>query len=339
MGNIDRYELNKQADQIEYVLGQHRIQGHVRGGTITPRQVQYEYVPSMGVRVNRVSRLAEEIAMALGSAAVRVNRKGDAIAIEVPRAKTEPIRLLPLCKKVGEVPPATALLGIDEDGHPLLLKLTSPEVAHVMIAGTTGSGKTSLARSLMASLAYFNSPEDLNLFLIDPKRRGFIALAQLPHTVGEVADNVPAAIAQLERAVNEMERRDKANEDKPTVVVAVDELADLVQSGGRAVEKMLARLAQRGRQSGFHLVACTQKPTAGMIGSSMVANFPVRLVGTVASKAEARYATGMTDSGAEKLGGQGDFLLVSRGKLLRFQAGWLGAKDFRAIVDTVNGGV
>lgn len=335
MQKFTKQELDKQADQIEYVLERHRIRGHVRGGTITPRLVQFEYVPSMGVRVKKVSRLSAEIAMALGSQDVRITRKGNAITIEIPRAKTEPIRLLRLCQNIGDVPKATAVLGIDESGHPLLLKLTSPDVAHVLIAGTTGSGKTSLARSLMASLALFNSPDELNFVLIDPKRRGFYALANLPHTIGEVADDVPTAIAQLERAVTEMERRDKAGEDQPMVVLAVDELADLIQSGGSAVERMLARLAQRGRQAGFHLVACTQKPTAAMIGSSMVANFPIRLVGAVASKDEARYATGIADSGADKLGGKGDFLLIAKGNALRFQAGWLGSGDFQTIMETV----
>ncbi len=331
MKEFSQQELNHQADQIEHVLKRHRIQGHIRGGTVTPRVVQFEYVPSIGMRVSRVSRLSEEIALALGSRTARINRRGDAIAIEIPRSQPEPVRLLNLCQNIGDVPPATAVLGIDEDGHPLLLKLTSPDVAHVLIAGTTGSGKTSLARSLMASLALFNEPDKLNFVLIDPKRRGFFALARLPHATTEIADNPAMAIAELERVIAEMERRDRAHENEPLIVVAVDELADLIQSGGRTVERLLARVAQRGRQAGIHLVACTQKPTAAMIGSSMTANFPVRLVGTVASKDEARYATGIPESGAEKLEGKGDFLLVGKGHPIRFQSGWLGAEDFDTV--------
>ena len=105
-----------------------------------------------------------------------------------------------------------------------------------------------------------------------------------------------------------------------------------MQTGGKPVEDALTRLAQRGRQAGIHLVACTQKPTAALIGAAMKANFPVRLVGATASKDEARYATGIKDSGAEKLEGKGDFLLVARGDALRFQAAWLGRDDLAAVV-------
>jgi len=113
----------------------------------------------------------------------------------------------------------------------------------------------------------------------------------------------------------------------------VDELADLLQSGGKPVETALTRLVQRGREAGIHLVSCTQKPTAGLIGGAMKANYPVRLVGAVAGKDEARYATGLSDSGAEKLAGAGDFLLVVKGEALRFQAAWLSAADLRASVE------
>jgi S-DNA-T family DNA segregation ATPase FtsK/SpoIIIE len=123
------------------------------------------------------------------------------------------------------------------------------------------------------------------------------------------------------------------------LIVAIDELADLLQTGGKEVEMLITRLAQRGREAGIHLVACTQKPTAALIGGSMKANFPVRLVGAVASRDEARYATGMRDSGAEKLEGKGDFLLIARGDALRFQAAWFGPEDLatvKAQVDAIS---
>src|SRR5690606_16378833 len=129
-----------------------------------------------------------------------------------------------------------------------------------------------------------------------------------------------------------MERRDKAGSNSPTLVVAVDELADLLQTGGQATEALLTRLTQRGREAGIHLVACTQKPTAALIGGAMKANFPVRLVGAVASRDEARYATGMRDSGAEKLEGKGDFLLIARGDAMRFQAAWFGPEDLATVM-------
>jgi DNA segregation ATPase FtsK/SpoIIIE, S-DNA-T family len=120
--------------------------------------------------------------------------------------------------------------------------------------------------------------------------------------------------------------------------MAIDELADLLQTGGAVAEALLTRLSQRGREAGIHLVACTQKPSAALIGGAIRANFPVRLVGTVASRDEARYATGLPDSGAEKLEGKGDFLLVSKGETVRFQAAWLGPNDLNTVLAALIGG-
>jgi S-DNA-T family DNA segregation ATPase FtsK/SpoIIIE len=193
--------------------------------------------------------------------------------------------------------------------------------------GTTGSGKTALARTMLASLALANRPADLQMVLIDPKGRGFAALNGLPHVTRRAFADSMAAAVELTRVVDEMERRDRQNISKPLLVVAIDELADLLQTGGKAADAALTRLAQRGREAGIHLIACTQKPSASLIGSAIKANFPVRLVGSVASRDEARHASGITDSGAETLEGKGDFLLITRGEATRFQAAWIGEAE------------
>jgi S-DNA-T family DNA segregation ATPase FtsK/SpoIIIE len=274
----------------------------------------------------------------LGKREARIYRKGSAIHVEVPRAKTEPVRLLPLCNQLAVAPPFTAVLGVEENGTPLLIRLTAPDVAHILIAGTTGSGKTALARTLLTSLAMHNRQTEVQLVLIDPKGRGFGPLAALPHVLGPVVADTTEAIARLRWVVQEMEQRDRAGSNRPLLVVAVDELADLLHTGGAAVEAMLTRLAQRGREAGIHLVACTQKPTAALIGGAMKANFPVRLVGAVASREEARYATGLRDSGAEKLEGKGDFLLIAKGEAIRFQAAWLGPHDLDVVLNRLRQG-
>jgi S-DNA-T family DNA segregation ATPase FtsK/SpoIIIE len=184
----------------------------------------------------------------------------------------------------------------------------------------------------------YNRQSQVQLVLVDPKGRGFAALGALPHALGGVVSTTEGAIERLRWLVMEMERRDQAGISRPALVVGVDELADLLQSGGAAVEAMLTRLSQRGREAGVHLIACTQKPTAALIGGAMKANFPVRLVGAVASKDEARYASGITDSGAEKLEGKGDFLLVTKGDTVRFQAAWIGSGDFQAVAEGVRAG-
>lgn len=326
-----RQQLDHQADQIEDVLRSHGIAGCVRGGVITPRYVQFHLAAPLGTKVRRVTALADEIALALGFREVRIRRSGGLFHLEAPVAERRPVRLLRLCQRLDHVPPATAVLGVDDTGAPLLLRLSAPDVAHVLIAGTTGSGKTALARTLFASLAKYNDPTQLGLVLIDPKQRGFAPLRCLPQMVGDVVIDSSAAAARLAALVMEMQRRDGVGTNQPTLIVGIDELADLLQTGGAAVEASLTRLAQRGRQAGIHLVVCTQKPTAGLLGSAVTANLPVRLVGAVASKDEARYATGIADSGAEKLEGMGDFLLVAKGAVIRFQAAWLGSEDLHAL--------
>lgn len=331
-----RRTLEMQADMIEEVLARHKVKSRVKGGAVMPRYVRFQLVTEMGTRVNKVASLAEEIALALGKREARIYRQGASINVEVPRSQPEPIRLLRLAARLATPPPVTAVLGVEENGTPLLLRLTSSNVAHVLIAGTTGSGKTALARTLLTSLAMYNRQRDVQLILIDPKGRGFKPLASLPHALGPLVRTPEATERRLRWLVAEMERRDREALDRPALIVAVDELADLLQTGGRPVEQMLTRIAQRGREAGIHLVACTQKPTAALIGGTMKANFPVRLVGSVVSKDEARFATGVSDSGAEKLEGRGDFLLVARAQVIRFQAAWLGPQDTASVTQHLN---
>jgi S-DNA-T family DNA segregation ATPase FtsK/SpoIIIE len=333
-----RRTLNMQADTIEAVMARHKVAGRVKGGVVTPRFVQFQISTEVGAKVKQVTNLADEFALALGKREARVYRKDGAINVEIPRAEVEPVRLLPLCSCLATVPAFAAVLGVEEDGTPLLIRLTAPDVAHILVVGTTGSGKTALARTLLTSLAMHNRQTQIQLILIDPKGRGLGPLAALPHVLGNVVSDSQAAIERLRWVVEEMERRDREQVNRPLLVVAIDELADLLQTGGAVAEALITRISQRGREAGIHLVACTQKPTAALIGGAIKANFPIRLVGTVASRDEARYATGLADSGAEKLEGKGDFLLVSKGECVRFQAAWMGPQDLELVVSTLTGG-
>lgn len=327
----DRAWLERSADQIEAILAQHKAGGQVLGGVVTPRFIQFRVQPDPSVRVNRIVALAEEIALGLGCTAVRISRSGGYVNVELPRELEGPVRLLQLNASLEAVPPNAAILGLEEAGQPLLLRLPAPDVVHILIAGTTGSGKSALARTILASLALNNDAQLLRLVLIDPKGRGFAPLSRLPHVEGGLVSEPAAAALQLRLLVREMERRDSEHVSTPLLVVAIDELADLLQTGGKPVEGAITRLAQRGREAGVHILACTQKPTAGIIGSAMKANFPVRLVGAVASRDEARHATGIADSGAEKLAGRGDFLLITKGETIRFQAAWISDEECRSL--------
>jgi S-DNA-T family DNA segregation ATPase FtsK/SpoIIIE len=336
MPAFSRQQLDSQADRIESILAMHKAPGRVLGATVCPRFVQFRVAPAAKVKVNRYTGLNEEIALALASPRVRIFRDGSFVNIEVGREESDPVRLLEMSDSLGDAPPAaTALLGLDERGNPLLLRLSASTVVHTLVAGTTGSGKTALARTMLASLALHNHPDHLQISLIDPKGRGFGMLERLPHVVEPMVSDVDGALIRLREVVAEMEARDAEGRNRPLLVVAIDELADLIQTGGKQVEAALTRLAQRGREAGIHLIACTQKPSAALIGSAMKANFPVRLVGSVASKEEARHATGISDSGAEQLGGKGDFLLIASATPTRFQAAWMGPGEFRILCDRV----
>ena len=156
--------LHFQADRIELVLSSHRVPVRVTGGTVSPRLVRYQLSTPLGVRVKRVAGLAEEIALSLGAPSCRVYRQEGQVQVEVPRHDSQMVPLLDLCRRLAQegprgqatVPPVTAVLGLDQEGVPLLLRLPSPNVAHALIAGTTGSGKTALARTIVASLALHN---------------------------------------------------------------------------------------------------------------------------------------------------------------------------------------
>ena len=333
--------LNMQADRIESVLASHRVPARVQGGTVSPRWVRFNISPALGARIATVRNLSEELAMALGAQDVRVARAGEELTVEMPRPDAEPVRLLSLMRSLANVPPLTACLGIADDGRPLLLRLPSPEVAHVLVAGTTGSGKTELMRTLILSLAMTNRQSKLQIALIDPKRRGFAPLAGLPHVLEDVASTPDAIWALLHKLTSEMERRDRDGITSPHIVIAVDELLDVLaldgmsgsgRAPGKEIETTLTRIAQRGREAGLHLVAGAQKPSSAVIGSLLKANFPTRLVGRVGSSEDARVATGLAGSGAEKLLGRGDFLAVAAGQTVRFQVAWTPVQDWNLII-------
>jgi len=287
-------------------------------------------------KISSIMKLEDEIAYGLGKNSVRITRNGNRLSIEVPKTVKVGQNLIDILTTMSPPPPFCAVLGADMSGQPLAIRLTSPEVAHVLIVGQTGSGKTALTRSILCSLAYFNTPRKMQFVLIDPKSTGFGPLARLPNTVGGIIKTPEDAVAKLEELVSEMERRDHdKTRDWPQLIVAIDELADLIMASGDRIKQPITRLCQRGREGGIHVIACTQKPVASVLGGVMTANFPIKLCGAVASKGEARIATGIAGSGAEKLEGRGDFLMIKSGSPERFRSTWLDAEGFEKILRKV----
>lgn len=326
--------LDHQADGIEYTLHSHGIEASVVGGNISPRLVQFHIKLGTGVKFSRVTALAEEMALALGVPHCRVSRDGYFVKAEVPRPDPQAVKLFPLMRNLpGTIPFNSPILGLDETGVPLLLRLNSPDVAHILVSGTTGSGKTILARSMIASLALQNPPEQLRLLLIDPKGRGYRDFNGLPHLVCPVVTDPLDGLHRLKWAVRHMEKRDEKGISSPLLVIFIDELADLIMVGGKEMEMQIARLTQRGREAGIHIVACTQKPSANVIGGVARSNFPTRLVGRVVSPEDARVASGTTGSGAEKLLGRGDFLLFTNGEVNRVQGAFITQEEMLQTVE------
>jgi S-DNA-T family DNA segregation ATPase FtsK/SpoIIIE len=328
-----RQLLEYQADQIEMVLQTHRAPGRVIGGMVTPGWTRYQVVPALETKIQSIVKLSEEIALRLGAGAVRISRHGPNVHIEVPREDAQVVRFASLLRKLSEFPKQSALLGLNESGVPLLLRLPSPEVAHVLVSGTTGSGKTALAQTMALSLALNNRLSEVQLILIDPKGEGFGPLGGLPHLLRPVVHEIHQAIFLLGELVEEMVRRDREGISEPRVVIFIDEVADLMEQGGNAMNRLLTRLTQRGRSAGIHIIACTQKPLAASIGSITRSNFPVRLVGSVTSADDAKIAAGIAGTGAEKLMGRGDFLLVAKGRVTRFQVAYADTVEIRQMVN------
>jgi S-DNA-T family DNA segregation ATPase FtsK/SpoIIIE len=340
---MDNQVLNLHADKIEMVLAAHKAPARVWGGRLTPRTVQFHLAPAAQTKLARLEALTEEVALALGTPSARLTRTNGTLSLEVPRSDSRFVALTELDARIQNdehlrrivTSAGTAILGLDSEGVPLLLRLSSPDVAHCLIAGTTGSGKTELARTMLASLVQHQKPRDLQLALFDPKVRGLAPFQNAPHLLFPLVADPDHALAKMRYLVSEMERRDQLLVERPRIVVVVDELTDLLQVCGTELEMLLTRLVQRGRSAGISVLACTQKPTARAVGGLMKANFPVRLVGRVASADDARVAAGVGGTGAEKLAGRGDFLLVACGQIIRFQAAMMNS-EFQIPNSTAN---
>ena len=343
-----KQELELQADRIELVLRDYKTPARVTGGIVTPRWIQFLLQTAPGIKVNRVEALSREIALALGVSSAQVTTHRGAVRIDVPRSDPQPVKLMNMVARLPKqrIPFGTAVLGLTDDGAPLLLRLPSPDVGHVLIAGTTGSGKTALMQSLVASLALRHRRSELQLVLIDPKGYSFAKLKTLPHLLQPIVTQSDQAARALDEMVEVMEQRSRARSievdparqvrersgvTKPLIAIVIDELADLIQTSGSAVIDRLGRLTQRGREAGVHVIAATQKPSSSIVGSLIKANFPVRLVGRVVSADDARVAAGLGGTGAERLNGHGDFIAVTAAEVIRFQAAYISADEMMRV--------
>lgn len=248
--------------------------------------------------------------------------------LTLTRVQARPVQLLALAQELNRDAQlrealhvtGTAILGVANDGVPLIIRLASPDVAHVLISGMRASGKTQLARVMLASLALYQKAREVQFVVCALKADAFEFLAQTPHLLGEIAATPERALQHLRWLENELERREMEHAARPRLVVVVDELSEFVQYGGREFQVHLARLAQRGQRAGISLVVCTSKANGGDINASWRANFHVQLIGKQTNP----------NDGAEKLAGRGDFILTAGGERVRFQAAYLAPENLPA---------
>lgn len=363
-GDHNKRLLEETARELEDTLHQHGVEATLTKIVPGPTVTRYEIELAPGVKVNKVSNLAHDIAYALATPDVRllVPIPGkSAIGVEVPNRNRRMVTLGDILRSEeaqANHHPLTVGLGMDISGRAKMLDLS--ELPHVLIAGATGAGKSSCINSIVTSLLMRTTPDDVRLIMVDPKRVELGQYNGVPHLLTRVITNPKKAADALRWAVAEMDRRydlladakvrdiigyreklDKGALDPegfdrfPYVVVVVDELNDLMMVAGREVEEAIVRIAQMARAVGIHLVIATQRPSVDVITGVIKANVPSRLAFSVASQTDSRVI--IDGAGAEKLVGMGDMLVITakEPRPQRIQGAWVGEDEVHSVVEWV----
>ncbi len=326
--NIDDSELNKNSEFLEKILLDFGVEGKIKRVSYGPVVTLYEFEPASGIKVSKIVGLADDIARNTSSISTRVATipGKSTIGIEIPNSSRENVFLNEIItderfnKREIKLPIA---LGKSISGIPIVGDLFS--MPHLLIAGTTGSGKSVCINTIILSLLYKYTPEKCNLILIDPKMLELSAYEGIPHLLCPVITEAKKATAALGWAVKEMESRyklmtsvgvknidgynSKHKRHMPYIVVVVDEMSDLMLIAGKEIENYIQRLSQMARAAGIHIIMATQRPSVDVITGTIKANFPTRISFQVSSKIDSRTILG--EQGAEQLLGKGDMLFMS----------------------------
>ena len=349
-------EVAQNAMMLENVLSNFGITAKVVNATQGPTVTRYEIEPAPGVKVSRIVNLTDDIALNLAAQHIRMEAPipgKSAIGIEVPNKMTEAVHLRDVldCSDFkdarGGIPVG---LGKDIAGKPVITDLA--KMPHLLVAGTTGSGKSVCVNTLISSILFSRKPEEVKLLLIDPKMVELSIYNGIPHLMAPVVTDMKKAAAVLRWAVREMEARYKAfaasgkrdiksyNEAHPKaamplIVLIIDELADLMMTAPDDIEESISRLAQMARAAGIHMVLATQRPSVNVITGSIKANVPSRISFAVGSQIDSRTILDM--AGAEKLLGKGDMLFAPIGanKPIRVQGAFISDDEVEHLVEFV----
>lgn len=357
--SVDESELDGKIKFLIEKLAHFKIEGDVVRTYAGPVVSTFEFKPAANVKVSRILNLQDDLAMALSAETIRIQAPipgKDVVGIEIPNEKIDTIYLRELLDSKlfkESASPLTIVLGKDIVGKPFVTDLK--KLPHLLIAGTTGSGKSVGINAMILSLLYKNSPDQLRLLMIDPKMLEFSIYNDIPHLLTPVITKAKQAIVALNNMVYEMERRyalmsdnrtkniesynekvkKDGGENLPYIVVIIDELADLMMTSGKDVEYSIARLAQMARASGIHLVVATQRPSVDVVTGLIKANLPSRISYRVGQKVDSKII--LDQQGAESLLGKGDMLFTPPGStgLVRLHAPWSTEEEIEKIVDFI----
>ena len=345
-----QFNLEERSELLEKVFADFNIQIKVVNVKLGPVVTLYEILPAAGIKINSIINLADDISRSMGVGPVRISQifGTQYLGVEVPNDKRESVTIKELLSDPNfkstthKIP---ICIGKDISGNIEVIDLS--KTPHLLVAGTTGSGKSVFINTLLASLLYKFSPKQLKLILIDPKMLELSVYNDIAHLLTPVVTEPKKAIIALKWVCKEMERRyslmneegtrslegynQKASEALPYIVVFIDEMADLMMTAGKEVEHYVQRLAQMARACGIHLVMATQRPSVDIITGSIKANFPSRVSFQVASKYDSRTVLG--EIGAEQLLGNGDMLMTKNGSsLIRYQSAFISDNEVNKLI-------
>lgn len=329
-----RHRFEIQSRQIERVFARHEMVAQVDGGIADQRSIRFDLQTHLVTGWDRLRDLAGELKTALGVPDVAFSRQGGRWQLDVAFKEDPPVALLDLLAMVPDLPPHTAALGLSDDGRPVLLQFDPKDMTHMLLSGIKGAGKTSLIRTMALSLALTNRQSNVQLLILDPQTptsspayTELEPLNFLPHMLTSVVYGLETAVETLNFLANELSYREENDVTVPKLMVFVDHAASFMESGGEAVVDLLTHLVQRGEKVGIHLVLSTERPESEVIDANLRANLTVRVVGRVANRRAARDASGIENTGAENLLGGGDFLAITAGRQVIFQAAYIDDYD------------
>ena len=359
LGKADRGDINKNIEVIQNTLGSFGIQAQVTEVHKGPAVTQYALSIAMGTKLSKISALQSDLALALaapqGQLRIETPIPGrDLVGIELPNRSLEFVNLREMLQSpvMQSTKSKTAVsLGLDVSGQPVITDIS--KMPHVLIAGTTGSGKSVLINSIVSSILFRASPEEVKFIMVDPKRVELTPYNDIPHLLTPVITDVEKVANALSWAVSEMERRYRIFQEVGVknitgyhemsgfqamhyIIILIDEMADIMMSKNAAdVEHNIVRIAQMARATGIHLVLATQRPSVNVLTGLIKANIPARIAFQVTSMMDSRVI--IDSPGAEKLLGKGDMLFIppESAKPARIQGAFVSEKEIKALIEFI----